>query len=570
MKAKRIVSILLTGSMLLSLLPVSALAAAPVFDAPAQTTAKKAAPLVQEADASRSTEEEAATRSSRDLDAENSTSDSFTIDLNAGGMPESEGDYDHWFYSANSTTLFLYDGTFTLQPSSDPEAASALQTDLDIYKDAEFNGGTVGDYTYNNGTISGGIFQREVFNYGIISDGTFQGEVHNWGTISSGTFQGQVHNSGTISDGTFQREVHNNDGTISGGTFQGESYNFRGTISNGTFQGILHNDSGTISDGTFKEAVEVNAASGTEATIEGGTFEKRVTLKRSDTPITISNGLFNGEVVAEECYAPLSISGGLFTNAVDVSSTDPSKLSITGGYFVNEPTLPNGSDIAFTTVSDQSCRAFHVRVNGDFSENGYSKLYVPRGSSEQPNTITVKTNTKLLYYLADGERFPVPDSDSDSYIYQIPVQNYEKIVLVTEEPSAPPTDNPGELDPAFSSGAAALGIVLGTAGLGYATYAYGSSLYLHYALPDGFIPSTRQELANVLWTTAGKPDPVSTALYTDIPADAIEQQKAARWCAEQGLLSDHGATFGPDTKVTNARIIRAWNSLKKVPVTITN
>ena len=558
MKAKRIVSILLTGSMLLSLLPVSALAAAPVFDAPAQTTAKKAAPLVQEADASRSTEEEAATRSSRDLDAENSTSDSFTIDLNAGGMPESEGDYDHWFYSANSTTLFLYDGTFTLQPSSDPEAASALQADLDIGGAAEFNSGTVGRRAYNEGTISDGTFQREVYNSGTISNGTFQWEVTNEGTISGGIFQRRVYNSGTISDGT-----------ISGGTFQGESYNFRGTISNGTFQGILHNDSGTISGGTFKEAVEVNAASGTEATIEGGTFEKRVTLKRSDTPITISNGLFNGEVVAEECYAPLSISGGLFTNAVDVSSTDPSKLSITGGYFVNEPTMPEGSDTGFAAVSDQADRPFHVPVNGDFSENSYTSLFVPRGSSEQPNTITVKTNTKLLYYLADGERFPVPDSNGDSYIYEIPVQGYEKLVLVTEEPSAPPPHDPGELDPAFSSGAAALGIVLGTAGLGYATYIYGSSLYLHYALPGGFIPSTRQELANVLWTTAGKPDPVSTALYTDIPADAIEQQKAARWCAEQGLLSDHGATFGPDTKVTNARIIRAWNSLKKVPVTIT-
>lgn len=538
MKAKRIVSILLTGSMLLSLLPVSALAAAPVFDAPAQTTAKKAAPLVQEADASRSTEEEAATRSSRDLDAENSTSDSFTIDLNAGGMPESEGDYDHWFYSANSTTLFLYDGTFTLQPSSDPEAASALQADLDIGGAAEFNSGTVGRRAYNEGTISDGTFQREVYNSGTISNGTFQWEVTNEGTISGGIFQRRVYNSGTISDGT-----------ISGGTFQGESYNFRGTISNGTFQGILHNDSGTISGGTFENTVEVSAASGTEATIEGGTFEKRVTLKRSDTPITISNGLFNGEVVAEECYAP---------------------LSITGGYFVNEPTMPEGSDTRFTTVSDQSYRAFHVRVNGDFSENGYSKLYVPRGSSEQPNTITVKTNTKLLYYLADDERVPVLDSDSDGYIYQIPVQNFEKIVLVTEEPSAPPTDDPGELDPAFSSGAAALGIVLGTAGLGYVAYINGTSLYLHYALPGGFIPSTRQELANVLWTTAGKPDPVSTALYTDIPADNIEQQKAARWCVEQGLLSDYGATFGPDTTVTNARIIRAWNSLKKVPVPITN
>ena len=553
MKAKRIVSILLTGSMLLSLLPVSALAAAPVFDAPAQTTAKKAAPLVQEADASRSTEEEAATRSSRDLDAENGTADSITIQLNADGTPAGYGDGEHWYYSAASGCQ-LDTGVFALQPSSEPEAESALKARLFRIGDkAELVRGTVG---------------CKANNYGIISGGTFQGDVYNTGTISDGTFQGSVNNYQTISDGTFQGSV-NNDGIISGGTFQGESYNFRGTISNGTFQGILHNDSGTISGGTFKEAVEVYASSGNEATIEGGTFEKGMKLKNDDASITIKDGLFDDEVVTGGCASPLSISGGLFTNAVDVSNTDPSKLSITGGYFVNEPTLPEGSDIAFTTVSDQNGGNFQVPVNDGFSES-YTSLYVPSGSSEQPNTITVKTNTKLLYYLADGERFPVPDSNGDSYIYEIPVQGYEKIVLVTEEPSTPPPGgSDSELDPGLSSGAAALGIVLGTAGLGYATYIYGSSLYLHYALPDGFIPSTRQELANVLWTTAGKPDPVSTALYTDIPADNIEQQKAARWCAEQGLLSDHGAAFGPDTKVTNARIIRAWNSLKKVPVTIT-
>ena len=554
MKAKRIVSILLTGSMLLSLLPVSALAAAPVFDAPAQTTAKKAAPLVQEADASRSTEEEAATRSSRDLDAENGTADSITIQLNADGTPAGYGDGEHWYYSADSG-CWLYNGVFALHPSSEAEAESALQAKLYISKDAEFNSGTVGGKTSNNGIISNGNFQWNVYNYQTISDGTFQGKVDNDGVISGGTFQGEVYN----------------DSTISGGTFQSELYNFRGTISGGTFQGNVTNSSGTISGGTFKEAVEVNAASGTEAKIEGGTFKKSMTLKNSDgAPIIISDGLFDGEVVAKGCYAPLSITGGLFTQAVDVSDTDPSKLSITGDYFVNEPTMPESSGIAFTSVSDQNGRAFQVPVNGSWSESGYETLYVPSGSSEQPNTITVKTNTKLLYYLAGGERFPVLDSDSDSYIYEIPVQSFEKIVLVTEEPSAPPTDDPGELDPAFSSGAAALGVVLGTAGLGYVAYINGTSLYLHYALPGGFIPSTRQELANVLWTTAGKPDPVSTALYTDIPADAIEQQKAARWCVEQGLLSDYGATFGPDTKVTNARIIRAWNSLKKVPVPITN
>lgn len=464
---------------------------------------------MQEADASRSTEEEAATRSSRDLDAENGTAESFTIQLNAEGKPADSGDDGNWYYDPSSGgRLYLYNGGCTLKPSSESGAESALQgVELIINQDADFADGTVGCWTNNAGTISGGTFQKAVHNdatpnnQGFILDGIFKEQVHNWGTISGGIFQGEVHNWGTISGGTFE------------------------------------------------EVVEMNE-SPEGAKIEGGTFKKGIELNAYFPTITIKDGLFDGEVSAAEGYS--------------------GTLSISGGYFVNKPSLPVGSDTRFTTVSDQSYRTFQVPVNGDWSESGYNKLYVPNGSPAQPNTITVKTHTKLLYYLADGEQFPVPDSDSDSYVYKIPVQNYEKIVLVTEEPSAPPTDDPGELDPAFSSGAAALGIVLGTAGLGYITYAHISSLYLYYTLPGGFIPSTRQELANVLWTTAGKPDPVSTALYTDIPADAIEQQKAARWCVEQGLLSDYGATFGPDTTVTNARIIRAWNSLKKVPVPITN
>ena len=200
MKAKRIVSILLTGSMLLSLLPVSALAAAPVFDAPAQTTAKKAAPLVQEADASRSTEEEAATRSSRDLDAVNGTVDSITIELNAKNTPTNNNNNGHWECgNATSFNLHLQQGTFTLQPSSEPGAISALQADLYILENAKFNGGTVGDYTYN---------------YGTISDGTFQGDVNNYNTISNGTFQRVVFKNDTNSGGPIQEEMYKTD-TIS-------------------------------------------------------------------------------------------------------------------------------------------------------------------------------------------------------------------------------------------------------------------------------------------------------------------------------------------------------------------
>ncbi len=582
MKAKRIVSILLTGSMLLSLLPVSALAAAPVFDAPAQTTAKKAAPLVQEADASRSTEEEASTRSSRDLDAENGTAESITtIQLNAAGKPASEGDFGNWYYSAASGCQ-LDTGVFALQPSSEPEAESALKARLfRIGDNAELVRGTVGCETNNYGTIFDGIFQGKVANFRTISNGTFQGSVNNYQTISDGTFQGKVDNDGVISGGIFLGDM-NNWGTISGGTFQREVDN-HGTISNGTFQQPVTNaktisdgifqekvaNFRTISGGTFEEVVEMNE-SPDGAKIEGGTFKKGIELNAYYP--TITDGLFDGKVSAAEGYpVMLSISGGLFTNAAAVSTISPDNLSITGGYFVNKPTLPEGSGTTFATVSDQDGRKFQVPVNGDFSENGYEALYVPHGMSEQPNTITVKTDTALIDCLADGETIMGTDKVrlNNDGSYTIDVYSPESIVLVTEEPAPPTTgDSDSELDSAFTSGAAALGVVLGTAGLGYLTYICGSSLYLSYVLPDGFIPSTQQELATVLWTTAGKPDPVSTALYTDISADSIELQKAARWCAEQGLLSDHGTTFGADARVTNARIIRAWNSLKKVPVTI--
>ena len=507
MKAKRIVSILLTGSMLLSLLPVSALAAAPVFE-------------------------------------------------NRGLI--SSGTYSQPVHNSG----IISGGTFQAGVNNSGNISGGQFNGSVANNSGAISGGTFLDDVSNSDTISGGTFQGKVDNQGTISGGTFQGEAYNWGTISDGIFQQPVDNHKTISGGTFQREV-DNCGTISNGTFQKSVTNSK-TISDGIFQGKVANFR-TISGGTFEEVVEMNESTEV-ATIEGGTFKKDIELNAYSP--TITDGLFDGKVSAAEDYSGmlmLSISGGLFTNAAAISTISPSNLSITGGYFVNKPALREGNDIAFTSVSDQSGKAFQVPVNKGWSE-GYETLYVPSGSPAQPNTITVKTAAPLTDCLAgDVSIMDSVQANADGS-YAIDVHSPASIVLVTEEPT--PGEPGGELDPGLSSGAAALGIVLGTAGLGYVTYVCGSSLYLHYVLPDGFIPSTRQELATVLWTTAGKPDPVSTALYTDIPADAIEQQKAARWCAEQGLLSDHGATFGPDTKVTNARIIRAWNSLKKVPVTI--
>ena len=126
--------------------------------------------------------------------------------------------------------------------------------------------------------------------------------------------------------------------------------------------------------------------------------------------------------------------------------------------------------------------------------------------------------------------------------------------------------DPGDTDTTISSGddaGAGVAIVLGGAAIGGAAYLIGTQVYLTSVLPEGAsIPTNRQQLADLLWTAAGKPQPASTALFTDISADAADSQKAARWCVEQGLLKDTGSTFKPDKYTFRPQVIKAWNDLQ--------
>ena len=83
-------------------------------------------------------------------------------------------------------------------------------------------------------------------------------------------------------------------------------------------------------------------------------------------------------------------------------------------------------------------------------------------------------------------------------------------------------------------------------------------------LPKGTaIPSTREQLAVLLWSTAGKPEPAAPAVYSDVAEP--DTAKAARWAVEAGLLPDMGeGAFMPGKRVTKVQVIRAWNRLKKL------
>ena len=91
-------------------------------------------------------------------------------------------------------------------------------------------------------------------------------------------------------------------------------------------------------------------------------------------------------------------------------------------------------------------------------------------------------------------------------------------------------------------------------------YEVATRVMLKNLLPEGTaIPATRGELAQLLWNAAGRPEAGAVVtVYPDI-TDA-DQQAAARWCTEQGLLTARSdGTFAPDARVPKWRVIEVWN-----------
>ena len=138
-----------------------------------------------------------------------------------------------------------------------------------------------------------------------------------------------------------------------------------------------------------------------------------------------------------------------------------------------------------------------------------------------------------------------------------------KLALITnsDEPDQTPDSDP--ITPVDSGAGTAAAVVLGGAAIGGVAYLAGTQLYLESVLPKGAaIPVNRQQLADLLWTTAGKPQPQNSVLFTDISAEAIDSQKAARWCVEQGLMQADGASFKPSRYTFRPQVIKAWNDLQ--------
>ena len=156
------------------------------------------------------------------------------------------------------------------------------------------------------------------------------------------------------------------------------------------------------------------------------------------------------------------------------------------------------------------------------------------------------------------------ENDPTKVTFTMPDANVEVTATFAEDPIGPDGPDPvGPSDTGNIQGAISA-VVIGAAA-GAIIYEAGTGIYRVINMPGIPMPSNRIELAELLWEHAGKPEPVSTALYSDIDEGDTDAQKAARWAVEQDLMKDDADNnkFHPAFPVSKLRTCLTWNAAKE-------
>ena len=156
------------------------------------------------------------------------------------------------------------------------------------------------------------------------------------------------------------------------------------------------------------------------------------------------------------------------------------------------------------------------------------------------------------------------ENDPTKVTFIMPDANVEVTATFADDPIGPDGPDPvGPSDTGNIQGAISA-VVIGAAA-GAIIYEAGTGIYRVINMPGIPMPSNRIELAELLWEHAGKPEPVSTALYSDIDEGDTDAQKAARWAVEQDLMKDDADNnkFHPAFPVSKLRTCLTWNAAKE-------
>ena len=156
------------------------------------------------------------------------------------------------------------------------------------------------------------------------------------------------------------------------------------------------------------------------------------------------------------------------------------------------------------------------------------------------------------------------NAKSAATTFKMPAYPVKLIAHWSASPVAKPNpDEPIDEDfgvepaPMDTTGGAIAAVAVGGAAI-WGGYEIATRVILNGLLPEGAaIPANRGQLALLIWTEKGKPEPAAQPAFADI-TDA-ELAKAAQWCVEQGLLDAREGKFESDGWMPKFKTIEIWN-----------
>ena len=177
--------------------------------------------------------------------------------------------------------------------------------------------------------------------------------------------------------------------------------------------------------------------------------------------------------------------------------------------------------------------------------------------------VQIENGNKILSLKGGTNKESATVLNPDDFVWDRPDPNcigknaYLHIITGPVADPDEPLDPGSGYDASSAAGGAIAAVAVGGAAV-WGGYEITTRVILNELLPEGAaIPANRGQLALLIWTEKGKPEPTAQPAFADI-TDA-ELAKAAQWCVEQGLLDAREGKFESDGWMPKFKTIEIWN-----------
>ena len=322
------------------------------------------------------------------------------------------------------------------------------------------------------------------------------------------------------------------------------------TVANGTAQ-VGDDTTGRITTAFEGETVTVKAKAPTDEDAAKGVKFHHWKVEEESTAFTLTDGKLGSkeEAGTEEISFDMPKGDVKLTAVYSIpASVLRSTVTVTGG--TAKSTLDEGSDIPAeigTTVEITATPYDAEKYPGmEFVE--WEIVYPENFPENVPENLQLKLD----------------NAKSAATTFKMPVYPVKLIAHWSASPVAKPDpDEPIDEDfgvepaPMDTTGGAIAAVAVGGAAI-WGGYEIATRIILNDLLPAGAaIPANRGQLALLIWTEKGKPEPAAQPAFADVTDP--DMAKAAQWCTEQGTMDAKGDRFEPEGWTPKFKVIEVWN-----------